>query len=192
MNLFSIKLEHINQYISKMSTSIGGLYYYPNIINEESEKNLIQWIDSKEWDTTLKRKTQHYGYRYDYFKSNASIKDNKATPIISTLLHVTNFLIDNKFLPAKSADDVQCIINNYEKGQGISPHTDAKIFGDTIISISLLSECTMSFTHPTKITQSLTLAPRSLLLMQGEARHQWKHSIPSCKERRVSLTFRTI
>jgi len=50
---------------------------------------------------------------------------------------------------------------------------------------------------------SMMLAPRSLLVLSDEARYDWMHSIPACKEdlfngehlprdRRVSLTFRTV
>lgn len=49
----------------------------------------------------------------------------------------------------------------------------------------------------------LLIEPRSLVVMQGDARYSWKHSIPPRKKdtyegriiersRRVSLTFRTI
>jgi alkylated DNA repair dioxygenase AlkB len=62
----------------------------------------------------------------------------------------------------------------------------------------------MLFSHPrTCMKLRLLLDPGSLYVMQGEARYQWKHSIPSRKtdvygqgriqrHRRVSLTFRIV
>lgn len=34
--------------------------------------------------------------------------------------------------------------------------------------------------------------PRSLYMMDGEARSQWEHSIPPVDARRYSITFRTM
>lgn len=77
-------------------------------------------------------------------------------------------------------------------------------FADTILSVSLLSPCVMAFEHAASgEAVSLMLEPRSLLVLQGEARYQWKHSIPARKTdhheggqvvrgRRISLTFRNV
>jgi alkylated DNA repair protein alkB family protein 8 len=61
----------------------------------------------------------------------------------------------------------------------------------------------MHFRDPENKTTDLYLEPRSLVLMTGEARYNWLHSIASRKidrldgllkfrHRRVSLTFRKI
>ena len=39
---------------------------------------------------------------------------------------------------------------------------------------------------------ALEALPRSLYLMDGEARSQWEHSIPPVEARRYSITFRTM
>jgi alkylated DNA repair dioxygenase AlkB len=39
---------------------------------------------------------------------------------------------------------------------------------------------------------SLHSEPRSLYVMEGEARHDWEHSIPPVERRRCSITFRTM
>ena len=39
---------------------------------------------------------------------------------------------------------------------------------------------------------TLEAAPRSLYMMDGEARSQWEHSIPPVEARRYSITFRTM
>jgi alkylated DNA repair dioxygenase AlkB len=77
-------------------------------------------------------------------------------------------------------------------------------FGETIISLTLGSGCTMEFSHrPSRQKRELWLEPGSLLVLQGAARHEWKHAIPPRKtdmvagqrmERatRVSLTFRSV
>jgi hypothetical protein len=77
-------------------------------------------------------------------------------------------------------------------------------FTDTIISLSLGSSCVLEFTNKeTRQSLPLLLEPRSLVIMQGEARFAWMHGIPARKTdqyhnrtiqrgRRVSLTFRKV
>ena len=75
-------------------------------------------------------------------------------------------------------------------------------FDDTIASLTLGSSCIMEFTKvKSRIKTPLFLARRSLVVMSGEARYDWRHAIPARKSdrhmglivsrgRRVSLTFR--
>ena len=43
------------------------------------------------------------------------------------------------------------IVNEYEPGQGISPHIDnVKLFDAVVVSVSLGSECVMQFTQKEK------------------------------------------
>ncbi|MFW2448248.1 MAG: alpha-ketoglutarate-dependent dioxygenase AlkB [Qipengyuania pacifica] len=97
----------------------------------------------------------------------------------------------------------QVIINEYQPGQGISAHIDCQpCFGETIASLSLLSACVMRFaSQKSSRHMDLLLQPDSLLVMAGEASHDWTHAIPARKTdlvegrksrrtRRISLTFR--
>ena len=58
--------------------SIPGLYIINNFIEQDEEQHLINFIDSQEWNTSLQRRTQHYGYTYSY-GSNATL--TPTTPI---------------------------------------------------------------------------------------------------------------
>lgn len=160
---------------------IEGLTYTKDYITEEQEKFLINHIDTQPWLNDLKRRVQHYGYKYDY-------KAKKITPDLK---------IDDipEWLQIMSDYD-QVIINEYLCGQGITPHIDCiPCFGDTICSISLLETCEMIL-EMDNIKHSIILEPRSLLTFRGEARYKWKHSIPqkksNIKNRRVSITFRKV
>jgi hypothetical protein len=62
MNLFSSEIPKIE-----------GLTYTPNYITGEQEQLLISQIDKQPWLSDLKRRVQHYGYKYDY-------KARKITP----------------------------------------------------------------------------------------------------------------
>lgn len=172
---------------------INGLEYAPDFISTEEENALLAQIDKQPWLTDLKRRVQHYGYKYDY-------KARTITPE-SYLGELPEWLapIITK-LPFKPD---QAIVNEYLPGQGISAHIDCQpCFGNTIASLSLGSSVTMQFTKD-EHKEELYLAPRSIITLSDEARHQWTHAIPARKsdtvngiknqrERRVSVTFRKV
>ena len=156
-----------------------GLELKEDYISIAKEQELIAIIDSLPWLNDLKRRVQHYGFKYDY-----KVRGN-----IEYLGEVPEFLkeIDVGF-PFN-----QVIINEYLPGQGIAPHIDLGVFGSMIASLSLGSSCVMEFTKGSS-TIPLFLPPCSLLTMQDESRYYWKHSIPArksnVKQKRVSITFR--
>lgn len=43
-----------------------GLTYVENFITNEEERELLEHIDRGQWLFDLKRRVQHYGYKYDY------------------------------------------------------------------------------------------------------------------------------
>jgi len=180
-------------------TFIPGLTYYPNFISDAEESELIKNIDEGSWSNELKRRVQHYGFKYDYRTRNIS-KNHYLGPLPKWLSEYCSLLHDRKIF---SIIPTQVIVNEYEPGQGIAAHIDCiTCFGDTIASISLFSSCSMNF-QKNLDKKSLFLESRSLLILKQEARYKWQHSI-SCRKtdqyegktfsrrRRLSLTFRNI
>jgi hypothetical protein len=43
-----------------------GLLYVEDFLTEEEERHLLEQIDQCEWSTALSRRTQQYGFRFDY------------------------------------------------------------------------------------------------------------------------------
>lgn len=108
----------------------------------------------------------------------------------------------------------ECLVNEYpvhvdESGKrsaiGIPAHTDAKVWGDVVVTISIREDCEMRVISPSKEKHSIFFPAMAILIMSGEARHEWKHEIPgtlsylgeggeSVKKsddyRRVSISFR--
>lgn len=85
----------------------------------------------------------------------------------------------------------QAILNLYRPGEGITPHVDLLgRFGDGIVGLSLLSGTVMSFTPATSpsssnaqnIRHQLWLPERSVIVLEKEARFDWKHGIPARKQ----------
>lgn len=180
---------------------LTGLTYVHEFVTEQEQQSILTEIDKQPWLTDLKRRTQHYGYKYDYTRKTVDSSLYLGS-IPDWLQPLTNRLVENNYFQ-KLPD--QIIINEYLPGQGISRHVDCvPCFGDTIASLSLNSTCMMEFEQlKTAKKASLMLGPQSLLVLTGAARYDWMHSIPARKEdtfnsevfprqRRVSLTFRTV
>lgn len=181
--------------------SIQGLTYIPDFISAEEQDFLLAQIDQQPWLTDLKRRVQHYGYKYDY-KARSVGNDAHLGPLPDWLSSLSKRLHDTGIFP--SVPD-QVIVNEYLPGQGISAHIDCvPCFADTIASLSLGSPCIMEFSNPkTGAKKSIVLEGRSLIVLSGPARYEWQHAIPARKSdiihgtkteraRRVSLTFRNV
>ncbi|MBB4123475.1 alpha-ketoglutarate-dependent dioxygenase AlkB [Martelella radicis] len=172
-----------------------GAAILPEFVAPSEEVALAQALDALAWSTELKRRVQHFGYRYDY-KARAVTPDAYIGPLPDWLDDVTEKL---QVVFGEKPDQV--IANEYLPGQGISAHIDCPpCFGETIVSLSLLSSCEMIFRRG-EAKRAVLLDPRSALIMQGSARYDWTHEIPARKsdsvagakisrQRRISLTFR--
>ncbi len=169
---------------------IPGLHFITNFITLEEEKELLKQINKQVWSSALSRRTQHYGYIYDY-KSREAVQETN--PIPEWCQFLITRLMEKELL--KNVPD-QLIINEYMPGQGIFPHIDDPVsFEDGIVSLSLESDIIMDFIRDTK--KHVMLKRRSVIVLHGDARYKWKHGITARKSdfglkrsRRVSLTFR--
>jgi alkylated DNA repair dioxygenase AlkB len=179
---------------------VPGLAYLAGFVAESDEPRLIAAVDAEPWLTDLKRRVQHYGYRYDY-------KARKVDPAmyLGPLPAWSQPLAERLVADGHMAAPDQLIVNEYEPGQGITPHVDCvPCFGPVVCSITLGSQCVMELTSLEKLpATSLLLERRSLVVLAGPSRYKWRHAIPGRKSdkvadqelprgRRVSLTFRTV
>ncbi len=195
-----MQLNLLNSKVGKQ-IELAGLQYFSNFISEDEEKNLIKTIDNQPWLNDLKRRVQHYGWKYDY-KARAVTHDLYLGKLPDWLQIFADNL-HHKNIFEKIPDQV--IINEYQVGQGISAHIDCvPCFGDRIASLSLGSDAVMEFINPnTNQKIPVLLEKRSMVLLTGDARYKWQHAIPARKtdkingeivtrKRRLSLTFRGV
>jgi alkylated DNA repair dioxygenase AlkB len=180
--------------------NIQGLYYTEGVQGD----GIIAALDKGNWssvtDSINSRKYQHYGFTYNYkTRKIDEVCDPLPEVLIPLQQELTSFckqhgLIDDTYLFN------QCIVNDYQPGQGINKHTDIKAYGAVIGCYTFGSGAMMTFRNKDRV-ENIYVKPNSLYVMSGESRYLWTHEMPSRKsdmvdgkkilrDRRVSVTFR--
>lgn len=191
-DLFPVATE-----IQREFLGVDGLTYVPNFLDERVQMRILGEIDGAAWQFDLKRRVQHYGYKYDYRSRTID-----RSMFVGTLPEFADEIGVRLFREGHMPEvPDQVIVNNYEPGQGIAAHVDCvPCFGDCIVTISLGSVYRMDFIHPeTDEVRSSDLELGSALILRNEARYLWQHRIAPRlydsgrkRGRRVSLTFRKV
>ena len=134
------------------------------------------------------RRVASFGYRYDYALQRLA----EAEPIPDWVRPLARQVEAWAGLPDGSVRQVLC--TEYDIGVGIGWHRDKPHF-DKVLGLSLGAACKFRFRRRNGSRwerHTLQARPRSLYMMDGEARSQWEHSIPPVEARRYSITFRTM
>lgn len=179
---------------------LSGLSYRDDYITPSEEAALIAAIDRQPWSMELLRRRQWYGWAPDDTAYGAP-EEYRPQPMpdwlgwLAARLHT-----DGLF----AGTPQRALVNEYHPGQGIGAHKDRDTDRiRTVAIISLGSSIMMDFTRLGHAARTQYLYPRSLLVMQGEAREKWMHGITGRKadkvgglvmprQRRLSVTFRYV
>ena len=184
-----------------------GLLYEPEFVSATEEARLLSLIDAGVWLDDISRRAQHYGFKYDY--SNRRIdNDSSLGPLPPWLADLEQRVRGSLADLAPEIDTErpfdQAIVNEYQPGQGIAPHTDRDCFGPLVAMVSLGSDVNMDFVgQDPQRAFTQRLERRSVVALSGEARTHWRHGIAKRlsdrhstrkipRTRRVSITLRTV
>ncbi|WP_409560284.1 alpha-ketoglutarate-dependent dioxygenase AlkB [Hyphomicrobium sp. MC8b] len=174
--------------------TLPGLRYRDDFLSEDDESGLIRHIDAEDlapfrfqqW--TGKRLTATFGWTYDFETG----RFGPTWPLPAFLTPLRERAAQFAGLSASRLE--QALLIRYDAGAGIGWHRDRPVFGE-VIGISLGSPAPMRFRQRLEKgfrRTTVPLAPRSIYLLSGEARHEWEHSIDALPEARWSITFRTL
>eukprot|EP00834_Sanchytrium_tribonematis_P005675 NODE_359_length_8799_cov_0.795172.p6 type:complete len:195 gc:universal NODE_359_length_8799_cov_0.795172:3694-3110(-) len=158
----------------------NGLSIFENVITEHEERLFMNYIDEQNWygngiplcniNSQLRRRFQMYGKLF-CFSTRKIISNLDIPPSINLIAQK----IKSNNPTFKRMNSI--MVNEYKIGQGIMPHVDANVFGDTVVILSMGCDVKMIFINEDqKIV--VPIRQRSLLILQAEARFLWKHSIP--------------
>jgi alkylated DNA repair protein alkB family protein 8 len=152
-----------------------GLIYIDNFIDSIYAEKILDFvckdIESPSIRELKKRKVKHYGYEFRYGTNDCDedqkLNDPSNRLPTELLRELFDKMIDKKLI---SKEPDQLTVNIYEPGNGIAPHIDnTEAFDDYIISLSLLSSCTMDFRlKEHKKMAKIRLKPNSLLVLKGK------------------------
>jgi len=184
---------------STAHVAVPGLEVVHDFVSEAEARELLAAVDAQPWDTTIKRRVQHYGHAFDY--ARLEIAEGPAPQLPAFCAGFPERIA--------AATGGQCLVdqltvNEYEPGVGIAFHVDAhSAFGDFVAAVTLGSGIVMQFRRPesdrdgkVSVGKHHRLAPpprksdrspvlqkhvwlpaNSLLLLRDEARYAWQHGI---------------
>ena len=98
------------------------LVYLPLFISLDEQQLLMGAVDAQYWSLELKRRVQHYGYRYDY-ESRRIESSMFLGPLPG---FAANLLPRLLAIDALGQIPDQLIVKEYQPGQGISAHVDCE------------------------------------------------------------------
>jgi alkylated DNA repair dioxygenase AlkB len=174
-----------------------GFIYKPGFITVEEEQELLAFISTIQLHEftfqgyTANRKVASFGYDYNF--DRRSITKGEEIPNEFTLL--VNKVAD--FLHIEPAVFAELLVTEYPAGSVINWHRDAPPF-DLIAGISLNTDCKFKLRPQDKKMQNrssimtIPVKRRSLYIMHGVSRTEWQHSTAPVKEKRYSITLRTL
>ena len=177
----------------------AGATLIEDFVSESEAHGFTTVIERSAWSRALRRRVQHYGYRYDYGRTTAP---EPCTPLPAW----AQLLAERLRAHFGATTPEQCIVNAYRCGEGIGMHADHRAFGPVVASITLRGAWPMRFRRhsagPYRRAgqagdQVVVLPERSALILQGAARSAWMHGIDPADTRsaateRLSATFRTL
>jgi alkylated DNA repair protein (DNA oxidative demethylase) len=173
---------------------IAGMRYQEEIISEREERELIAHLTAIELSPFRfhgwvgKRKTQSFGWRYDFDDASFAPGD----PIPDWLGPVRKRVAS--FTRLSPDDFVHVLLARYDPGAGIGWHRDRDVF-DKVVGLSLNTPAMLRFRLRTGSgfkRANFEVQPRSAYLLTGAARHEWEHRISPGQALRFSITFRTL
>ncbi len=187
-------LAQFDLFKAKAKDGPDGLRYLDNVLSEAEENAAIRDLAALDLKPFVfhsflgKRRVASFGWRYDYQSGG-----------LQRAADMPSFVLGLRERAAKAAeiapgDFAQALVTEYALGAGIGWHRDKPHFGK-VAALSLGAPCGLRFRRRRNggwERRTLSVAPRSFYLLDGDARSIWEHSIAPMPVLRYSVTFRTL
>ncbi|XP_017275345.1 alpha-ketoglutarate-dependent dioxygenase alkB homolog 4 [Kryptolebias marmoratus] len=180
-----------------------GVFLWENFISEEEEKELISSMDQDVWNLSQSgRRKQDFGPKVNFKKRKVRVADFSGLPALSRKL-VLRMQEEPSLAGFQPVE--QCNLDyDPQRGSAIDPHLDDSwLWGERLVTINMLSDTVLTMSLEQGLSElrlaeevhvAVRLPRRCLVVVYGEARHQWKHAIhrEDVHERRVCSTYREL
>jgi alkylated DNA repair dioxygenase AlkB len=172
----------------------SGLVHRESFLDAREEAEILAGIATLELreaqykEYTARRRVASFGAGYDF-----DAQELTPAPVMAPfLLPLRDKVAAWSSTPAEEFG--YALVSEYRPGTQLGWHRDVPHF-EKVAGVSLGGVAIMRFRPfpPRKGARILTLrlAPRSVYILQGDARWKWQHSIAPTAELRYSITFRT-
>jgi DNA oxidative demethylase len=177
----------------KLDALNDGFSYIPGVLSNDEECVLVDLLAQLPYGTitlrgvTARRRVACYGFEYGY-ASRTALPGLPLPPVLHAIkTHCAQVVgVLDRF--------DQVIVSEYPPGAGIGWHTDAAVFGETILGLSLGAPARLQLRErdSTRVAGAFRLEPRSLYALRGQARWRYQHRLVPVAATRYSLTFREV
>lgn len=179
---------------------VHGLSYYKDFLSPKEQEDLLKGIYDQPFQKLIARRQQFYGELYYHTSHKNKFlqpdDDEKETPRSLDLVAIQPHL-EAKCKPffGDAGFPSQVLVNEYRNNLGIASHfEDFGAFGPVILTLSLVNPIYMTLKKPLMRTNGcdeyheihkVLLEPGSLLVMEGDARFDYRHGISKYKWMRI-------
>ncbi|XP_071945444.1 alpha-ketoglutarate-dependent dioxygenase alkB homolog 4-like [Antedon mediterranea] len=199
-------LPHPNEHPYHQGNTIDfpGVCIIPEFVTTHEEKLIVDEIDCSQWkESQSGRLKQDYGPKVNFKKKKVRMQQFTGLPAFSSDLYKRMISLETlkTFIPVELCN----LDYDPSRGSAIDPHfDDFWLWGERLVTLNLLSDSYLAMTidysderTDASLQNTLVRIPllqRSLVVLQGDARHIWKHSIPrgAIVSRRVAITWREL
>jgi alkylated DNA repair protein alkB family protein 6 len=185
------KLRVIGGLESYRVGTLEKLYYIPNYINSDDEREILDDIKrsekSKPWVSLTQRRLQNWG---GVPHPNGMLRES-LPPFLNSLM---GSLVTNEIFEGEHNFPNHILLNEYTGTKGIAPHKDGELYYPKAAILSLVSPIVIDFLKDVvegkdskegagkhsladKVLESVLLMPRSLLVFEGKAYTELWHGI---------------
>lgn len=166
---------------------IPGMRVCEEVVSPELEQMIIQAVENPENSVHVQPHHTFTVWEYGWIYNNGTrvynVDESRRTDdipfaMLELFRVVTSYLKKSGIETEFNLD--HCMVNRYQPGEGIFSHVDdMNYWGDWVVGVCIGSGATMKMTGPRGEQESVYLFPRSVYLLESDARTQWQHAIPS-------------
>ncbi|XP_071111000.1 alpha-ketoglutarate-dependent dioxygenase alkB homolog 4-like isoform X2 [Haliotis cracherodii] len=174
----------------------SGILILEDFVSESEEKQLCDIIYRTPFMKSQSgRRKQDYGPKVNFKKQKVK------TDVFTGLPDFSQFLYERMKAVPHLEDFIPVELCNLEyvpeRGSAIDPHfDDFWLWGERLVTLNLVSDTTLCFTKDDLlgVEVHVPLLQRSLIVVSGPARAEWKHAIhrEDIKQKRIAMTFREL
>ena len=154
---------------------MDGFYLFYNVIDKALEKKLINTVETY---------TQYIRYETSgkiFYQMSPCDFPKEWTELLKII----------KGLHSSCTGFDYSLQLKYDKGVYFRAHYDSKKrWEEFIVGINLKSNAELYFTKKGTKTVNIVIPPRSIYILSGDSRYNWRHGIKKVNELRYSITFR--